>query len=77
MKTHFKEEDLEIICKKGLYPYEFIDSLEKIYYPKLPDKKEFYSKLKLEGITDEEYTHAQTVYKHFKCKSFTTTTCYI
>ena len=70
MKKYFKEEDLNIICKKGLYPYEFIDSLEKIYYPKLPDKKDVYSKLKLEGITDEEYTHAKTVYKHFKCKSF-------
>ena len=30
MKKSFKEEDLEIICKKGLYPYGFIDSLEKV-----------------------------------------------
>ena len=70
MKKFFKDEDLNIICKKGLYPYEFIDSLEKIHYPKLPEQKDFYSKLKLEGITTEEYNHAENVYKHFKCKSF-------
>ena len=30
----------------------------------LPSKEEFYSKLRLEGIKDEEYEHAQ-----FKCKN--------
>ena len=70
MKSHFKPEDLDLICQKGYYPYEFIDSYEKIYYKKLPPKEAFYSKVKLEGITNEEYKHAQNVYSHFKCKDF-------
>ena len=35
----------------------------------LPDKKAFYSKLYLKGITDQDCTHAQKVYKEFKLKN--------
>ena len=34
----------------------------------LPDKKAFYSKLHLEDITDEDYIHAQKVFKEFNIK---------
>ena len=33
-------------------------------------EKLFYSKLKLSGISKEEYKHAQNVYKTFNCKTF-------
>ena len=32
--------------------------------------KEFYSKLKLGGISEEEYIRAQEVWDLFKCKNF-------
>ena len=70
MKTNFTKEQLKLICQKGFYPYEFIDSHEKLHYPEPPPKEKFYSKLKLEGISDEDYTDAQHVYKSFDCKSF-------
>ena len=35
----------------------------------LPYKKAFYSKLNLEGITDEDYMHAQKVFEEFKLKN--------
>jgi hypothetical protein len=70
MKTNFDDEQMKLICRKGFYPYEFIDSWEKIHYPKLPKQQDFYSKLKLEGISNEDYKHCQNVYKHFECKSF-------
>ena len=70
MKTHFSKEELELIGRKGLYPYEFIDSSEKLTYPGLPPKEAFYSQVRLEGISDEDYQHAQTVYKTFNCKDF-------
>ena len=44
--------------------------LQKNHYHKLPEQNEFYSKLKLEGITDDEYAHAQNVDRYFKCKTF-------
>jgi hypothetical protein len=38
------------------FPYDFLDSLEKLNYPRLPPKENFYNALKNKGITDEEYT---------------------
>ena len=29
MKQHFNEEDMKIICRKGIYPYEWMDDKEK------------------------------------------------
>ena len=69
MKQYYKDH-IDLLCKKGVYPYEFIDNDEKLNYPGLPDKSEFYSKLSKSGITDEEYIHAQDVYDKLNCKSF-------
>ena len=30
MKQHFNDEDMKIICQKGIYPYEWMDDKEKI-----------------------------------------------
>ena len=54
-------EDLNkfILLRKGVYPYEYMDSWERFNETSLPDKTYFYSELNLEGITDEDYVHAQ------------------
>ena len=71
MRKHFQEEEeMKLLCRKGVYPYEFINSHGKIHHPTLPPKEDFYSNLRLECITDEEYTHATNVYNTFKCKTF-------
>ena len=48
----------DLLYKKGIYPYEYMDSWERFTETRLPDKKMFYSKLNDEHITDEEYAHA-------------------
>jgi hypothetical protein len=70
MKQHFNAEELELICQKGVYPYEYIDDLEKFKETELPPRKAFYSKLRLSGISKNEYKHAQNVYKKFNCDTF-------
>ena len=42
---------------------------KKLDEPSLPPKEEFYSKLTGEGITDEDYQHAHTVWKEFNIVS--------
>ena len=59
----------DLLYKKGIYPYEYMDSWERFSETKLPDKEKFYSKLNDEHITDEEYAHAQTVWETFECKT--------
>ena len=50
-----------LLVRKGVYPYEDMDSWEKFDETSLPDKKAIYSNLNLEDISDEDYAHAQKV----------------
>jgi hypothetical protein len=70
MRQRFNEEELEPICKKGVYPYERMDDPEKMKETQLPPIKAFYSKLRLSGISKQEYKHAQHVYNKFGCEAF-------
>ena len=55
--------------RKGVYPYEYMYSWEKFNETSIPDKKAFYSELNKECITDENYEHAQKVWKAFEIKN--------
>ena len=46
-----------------------MDSLEKFDETTLPAKKDFYSKLNLENISDEDYLHAQKVLEVFEIRN--------
>ena len=41
-----------LLLRKGVYPYEYIDSWERFDETSLPDKEAFYSNLNMEHITD-------------------------
>ncbi|KAL9963725.1 hypothetical protein ACROYT_G027259 [Oculina patagonica] len=63
------EQNAELLYKKGIFPYEYMDSWERFNDTSLPEKEKFYSKLNDEHITDEEYEHANSVWKTFKCEN--------
>ena len=63
VKRHYTNDKLGLLTRKGVYPYEYMDSLEKLKETELPPRKAFYSRLNDEGISDEDYTHAQKVWK--------------
>ena len=52
--------------RKGVYPYEDMDSWEKFNGTTIPPKEAFYSNLNLEDISDEDYAHAQKVWDVFE-----------
>ena len=58
-----------LLLRKGVYPYEYMDSQERFDETSLPDKKAFYSELYLEGITHKDYTHAQKIFEELKLKN--------
>ena len=65
----FCNEDINkfiLLLRKGIYPYEYIDSWERFDETSLPDKEAFYSSLNMEGITSVDYRHAKRVYKEFE-----------
>ena len=58
------------LLRKGVYPYKYMDSWERFDEIILPNRKAFYSKLKMKDITDKNYIHAQKVFEEFKLKNF-------
>ncbi|XP_068737901.1 uncharacterized protein [Montipora capricornis] len=64
----FKGKELDLMSKKGVYPYDFMDSFDK-FNEKLPPKEEFYSILNDEDITDDQYKHAQNVWDVFSLEN--------
>ena len=58
-----------LLTHKGVYPYDYVSSLDKLLETQLPPKEEFYSKLNDEDISDEDYQHAINVWNTFGCKT--------
>ncbi|XP_022809570.1 uncharacterized protein LOC111346556 [Stylophora pistillata] len=69
-RKYYSGEKLNLLMRKGVYPYEWMDSIHKLDEPQLPPKEAFFSVLSGKGISDEDYTHAQNVWKVFGCKTF-------
>ena len=59
----------KLLTRKGVYPYEYVNSLEKFKETKLPPIEKFYSQLNDENISQEDYDHAQNVFETLNCKS--------
>ena len=55
-----------LLLRKGVYPYECMDSWERFHGTSLPSKEDFYSNLNMENIDDIDYRHGSNVFKIFK-----------
>ena len=55
---------------KGFFPYEWVDGLDKLEETSLPPHAAFYSSLKNQNITNEEYQYCQQVWEDKEMSSF-------
>ena len=69
LERYYTDNKLALLKRKGVYPYEYMNSLERLKENKLSSKESFYSTLTGEGISDEDYQHAQKVWEEFEIKS--------
>ena len=69
LRKYYTGDKLTLLKRKGVYPYEYMDSLERLMENKLPAKKSFYSTLTGEGISVEDYQHTLKVWKEFEIKT--------
>ena len=58
-----------LLLRKGVYPYEYMDSWKRFEETSLPDKEAFYSSLNMEHITDVDHRHANNVFKNLNNKN--------
>ena len=59
----FFPEDADLLSRKGVFPYEFMDSFEKFHFT-FPEKDAFFSQLTGE-VSDEDFSHAKNVWGKF------------
>ena len=59
-KKEFKDK-FELINKKMNFPYEWLNE-DNLNNNKLPEIKDFYSSIKLETISEEEYKQTKEIY---------------
>ena len=64
----FKGIKLDLMVRKGVYPYDYMDSFKK-FKSQFPRKEDFYNILNNIHISDEDYKHAQDVWNTFPLKN--------
>ena len=69
VKKFFRGEQFNLVMRKGVYPYDYVDSITKLSETKLPPQEQFYSELNHSSISDENYEHARKVWKYFDMKT--------
>ena len=55
-----------MLVRKGVYPYEDMDSWEKFDETSIPPKETFYREVNLENITDKDYKQVKKIWKIFR-----------
>ena len=66
LSEEFSGEKLELLKKKGIYPYEYFNKFKET---NLPNTNKFFSSLKDCGISEKKYQRARDVWKVFKIKN--------
>ena len=66
-KQHFPD-NFELLKEKVSFPYEWVDEYN-IFDKELPSIDKFYSSLKLQNISKEEYDKTIDIYKKLGCKN--------
>ena len=63
LREFYKGEDIfRLMRRKGVYPYKYMNGWKKFEETSLPPKDAFYSKLNMNGISDQDYEHVQQVW---------------
>ena len=61
----FSADKLLLLLRKGVFPYKYLDSIERFNETQLSSKEDFCSHLTGHAIGDEDYNHAQQVWQKF------------
>ena len=69
LEHYFKGDQLELVKRKGVYPYDYMNCIERLGETSLPPIECFYSKLNDTNISKKDYAHAQLVWETFQMKT--------
>ena len=69
MSIRYPGSDFKLLLRKGVFPYEYLDTFDKFGDIELPPHEEFYSSLRGEECALEDYDYAKRVWTAFGCTS--------
>jgi len=62
------EEGIEMLLRKGVYPYDYMGDKARLQETCLPARQHFFSRLTKKECSEEDYEYAQRVWAKFNCK---------
>ncbi len=68
--TEITDDILEFLVQKGVLPYEYLDSFERLNETEYPSFELFNDSLKEKNINEENYFRGKKPFDYFKCKTF-------
>ena len=70
LKRDYPNLTNETIKRKGVFPYSYFDSLNKLQESSLPSRAAFMNDLTGESCSEEDYRFAQKAWQEFGCQCF-------
>ncbi|CAH1110639.1 unnamed protein product [Psylliodes chrysocephalus] len=67
--NYLNPDNFQLLTKKGVFCYDYIDTWNKLDEKQLPSKNYFYNKLNDEEISNEKYEHAKTIWEKFNIQN--------
>ncbi|XP_059221314.1 uncharacterized protein LOC131995971 isoform X1 [Stomoxys calcitrans] len=67
--TFVNDSEFNLMKRKGVFPYDYLDSPERLEENALPPISNFFNKLTNEVCSEDDYTHAKNVWNTFKCNN--------
>jgi hypothetical protein len=64
------DEQFVLLLRKGVFPYDWVDSFDKLEHRGILEQKDFFNCLSGETISDADYAHYNTVWHTFGMQTF-------
>ncbi|KYN08231.1 hypothetical protein ALC62_00782 [Cyphomyrmex costatus] len=63
------DEDFDLLTRKGVFPYEYVDIVERLKDTRLPPRESFHSSLTGDTVSESDYAHAENVWQRFSMRT--------
>ncbi|KYM95307.1 hypothetical protein ALC62_14047 [Cyphomyrmex costatus] len=67
--SNLSDEDFNLLTRKGVFPYEYVDCVEKLNDTRLPPREPFHNSLTGDTVSESDYAHAANVWKRFSVQT--------
>ena len=65
----YNDSQCKLRIRKGIYPYEYMDSWDRFKETSLPIIERVYSSLNMSEISDSDYEHACSIWREFRIRN--------